>query len=314
MSNDWSGRRILVTGGEGFLGSHLVPKLAERGAEPTVVRRREHDLRRAEDCRTLLESTQPDVVVHLAAAVGGIGANRKQPGTFFRDNALMGIHLIEACREAEVAKVVVVGTVCAYPSHPPLPFSESDLWNGHPEPTNAPYGIAKRALLTMLAAYRDEFGLASAYLLPANLYGPRDDFDLETSHVIPALIRKMVEAREAGRDEVVLWGDGSPSREFLHVSDCAEGLCLAIEKLDEPTPVNLGTGVEITIRELAGLIAELTGYEGTITWDIDQPGGQDRRCLDVSRARELLGFESRVTLADGLRETIAWFEKEGRTG
>lgn len=309
MSTSLAGKRVLVTGGAGFLGRFVVEALEARDARPSVVRSAEHDLRTEAGCRGAIEEHRPELVIHLAASVGGIGANREHPGTFFRDNALMGIQLVEACRLAEVGKIVVAGTVCAYPKNPPLPFREDDLWEGYPEETNAPYGVAKKALLVMLDAYRREFGLSSAFLLPANLYGPGDDFDLESSHVIPAMLRKMVEARDRGDSEVVLWGDGSPSREFLHARDCAEGLCLAAERLDEPVPVNLGTGREVRMKELAGLIARVSGFEGELVWDTSKPNGQPRRVLDTSRAKELLGFEARTALEDGLAELAAWYRE-----
>ena len=310
MSGSLSGKRVLVTGGAGFLGRFVVEALAERGAEPSIVRSAEHDLRTEAGCRGALEQHRPEIVVHLAATVGGIGANRDHPGTFFRDNALMGIHLVEACREAEVGQLVVAGTVCAYPKNPPLPFREDDLWEGYPEETNAPYGIAKKALLVMLDAYRREFGLASAFVLPANLYGPGDNFDLESSHVIPAMVRKMVEARDSGAGRVVLWGDGSPTREFLHARDCAEGLCLAAERLDEPVPVNLGTGREVRMKELAELVRSATRFEGELVWDTSKPNGQPRRVLDTSRAKELLGFEAATPLEQGLAELVDWYESQ----
>jgi GDP-L-fucose synthase len=255
----------------------------------------------------LFVEQRPEVVIHLAAAVGGIGANRANPGRFFYDNAIMGIQLIEACRRHGVEKTVVLGTICAYPKFTPVPFREEELWNGYPEETNAPYGIAKKALLVQCQAYREQYGMNAIFLLPVNLYGPGDNFDLESSHVIPALIRKCVEAVEEGRDEIVLWGDGSATREFLYVEDAAEGIILATERYDEADPVNLGSGREISIRELAARIAGLTGFSGRIVWDTSQPNGQPRRCLDVSRAEREFGFRASTALDAGLRKTIEWY-------
>ena len=308
MSEFFSARRFLVTGGAGFLGSHVVRALAARGAAHVgIVRSAGQDLRTREGCESALELHRPDIVIHLAATVGGIGANAARPGTFFRDNALMGLQLVDACRAARVGKIVVAGTVCAYPKHARVPFREDELWDGYPEETNAPYGVAKRALLVMLDAYQREFGLPSAFLLPANLYGMGDNFDLESSHVIPAIVRKMQEARTAGASEVSLWGDGSPTREFLHVRDAAEAFCLAAERMDEPLPINIGTGREVSIAELAELIRQRVGFEGRIAWDSTRPNGQPRRALDVSRGAELLGFEARVSLEEGLTELVDWY-------
>jgi GDP-L-fucose synthase len=295
--------RVLVTGGGGFLGSHLVERLQADGTEPFVARRRDYDLTREADAERLFDDARPELVFHLAAEVGGIGANRANPGRYWYANLMMGAHVLEQARLHEARKVVVVGTVCAYPKFTPVPFHEDDLWNGYPEETNAPYGVAKKSILVGAQSYRDQYGLDAVFLLPANLYGPRDNFDLGTSHVIPALIRKMVESP----DEVVLWGDGSPTREFLYVDDAVEGLALAAERYDGAEPVNLGTGAEISIRELAELIAELTGFEGEISWDTSQPNGQPRRSLDTSRARDLFGFEARTPLREGLERTIAWY-------
>jgi GDP-L-fucose synthase len=295
--------RIVVTGGGGFLGSHLVERLRQRGEDPFVARRADYDLTRWDDAERLFREARPELVFHLAAEVGGIGANRANPGRYWYANLMMGAHVLELSRINGVDKLVTAGTVCAYPKFTPVPFSEDDLWNGYPEETNAPYGIAKKSVLVGAQSYRAQYGTNAIFLLPANLYGPRDNFDLQTSHVIPALIRKMVESR----DEVVLWGDGSPTREFLYVDDCAEGLLLAAERYDGDAPVNLGTSEEISIRSLAELIAELTGFDGEIVWDTSMPNGQPRRSLDVSRAKELFGFVARTSLREGLARTVEWY-------
>jgi GDP-L-fucose synthase len=295
--------RVLVTGGGGFLGSQLVERLRADGRDPFVPRRAEYDLTRWDDAERLFDDARPELVFHLAAEVGGIGANRANPGRYWYANLMMGTHVLELSRLVGVEKVVLVGTVCAYPKHTPVPFREDELWNGYPEETNAPYGVAKKAILVGAQAYREQYGLNAIFLLPANLYGPGDNFDLDTSHVIPALVRKML----AGEDEVVLWGDGSPTREFLYVDDCAEGLQLAAERHDGPEPVNLGTGREISIHELAELVADVTGFEGEIRWDTSMPNGQPRRSLDTTSARELFGFEARTPLREGLERTVAWY-------
>ncbi len=300
--------RVLVTGGAGFLGSHLVELLEARGDEVFVPRRRDYDLTRYDETERLFTDARPELVFHLAAEVGGIGANRANPGRYWYANLMMGAHVLELSRLHDVRKLVVAGTVCAYPKFTPVPFSEDELWNGYPEETNAPYGVAKKSVLVGAQAYRDQYGTNAVFLLPANLYGPRDNFDLDTSHVIPALIRKMLDAD----GEVLLWGDGSPTREFLYVADCADGLLLAADHYDAPEPVNLGTGVETPIRELAETIAELTGFRGEIVWDSSMPNGQPRRQLDASRAERLFGFKARTSLRDGLAETIAWYRESSR--
>lgn len=299
---------ILVTGGAGFLGSAVVKCLHFRGYENIFVpRSKEYDLRDPAAISRLYREFHPRVVIHLAAVVGGIGANRDNPGRFFYDNAIMGIQLMEYARQFEVAKFVAVGTICAYPKFAPLPFKEEDLWNGYPEETNAPYGLAKKMMLVQAQSYRAQYGFNAIYLLPVNLYGPGDNFDLNTSHVIPALIRKCIEAKEHNREQIVLWGDGSPTREFLYVEDAAEGIISATENYDGEEPVNLGTGREIYIRDLAQMIAEEVGFRGDIVWDSTKPNGQPRRCLDTSRAEQFFGFRAKFDLRQGIIQTIAWF-------
>ena len=302
--------RVLVTGGAGFLGSHVVERLRANGAEPFVPRRRDYDLTVEADVARLFADAQPELVIHLAAEVGGIGANRANPGRYWYANLVMGAHVLEQSRVNGVGKIVLLGTICAYPKFAPVPFQEEELWNGYPEETNAPYGVAKKALLVGAQGYREQYGTDAVYLLPVNLYGPRDNFDLETSHVIPALIRKMVDAQTRGEREIVLWGDGSPTREFLYVDDCAEAIVLAADRYDGAEPVNIGTGDEISIRELAELIGELTGFAGEIVWDTTKPNGQPRRKLDVTRAEELFGFRAQTTLRVGLERTIAWYRAQ----
>ncbi len=308
MMNRWANKNVVVTGGAGFLGSHVIEKLYESGCKNVIVpRSKDYDLRDRDAILKLYKDARPHLVIHLAAVVGGIGANRANPGRFFYDNAVMGIQLMEYARQFGVEKFVTVGTVCAYPKFSPVPFKEEDLWNGYPEETNAPYGLAKKMMLVQAQAYRAQYGFNAIYLLPVNLYGPRDNLDLETSHVIPALIRKCVEARDSGRPQIVLWGDGSPTREFLYVEDAAEGILLATERYNESEPVNLGTGEEITIRDLAEMIAVEVGFSGCIVWDNSKPNGQPRRCLDVSRAKRLFGFQATHRLQEGIPKTVAWF-------
>lgn len=304
----WKDKQVLVTGGAGFLGSFVVEKLRERGCQAVIVSRsRDYDLRDRDAIIRLFREARPELVIHLAAIVGGIGANQAHPGRFFYDNAIMGIQLMEYARQFGVQKFVAVGTVCAYPKSTAVPFKEDDLWNGYPEETNAPYGLAKKMMLVQAQAYRAQYGFNAIYLLPVNLYGPRDNFDLESSHVIPAMIRKCAEAKATGAAEIILWGDGSPTREFLYVEDAAEAIFLAAEHYNADQPVNLGSGEEISIRDLAQLITEEVGFKGRITWDTTKPNGQPRRCLDVSRAKELFGFHARRTFREGIRQTVAWY-------
>jgi GDP-L-fucose synthase len=308
MTDFWAGRRVMVTGGAGFLGSAVVRHLESAGATRiSVPRSAQYDLRTRDGVERALADATPEVLIHLAAIVGGIVANRENPGRFFYENAIMGIELMERARLAGVSKFVAVGTVCAYPKFTPVPFREEDLWDGYPEETNAPYGLAKKMLLVQAQAYRDQYGFDAIYLLPVNLYGPGDNFDPASSHVIPALIKKCLDARDTGDAVIEVWGTGSASREFLYVDDAAEGIVLAAERFDGREPVNLGVGQEITIKELVGLIARLTGFEGEIRWDATKPDGQPRRALDVTRARDWFGFEARTSLEDGLRRTIDWY-------
>ena len=305
----WPQQRVMVTGGKGFLGSHVLEVLRARGAGHVhIADLPECNLCNVEDVRRLLRDVQPTLIIHLAARVGGIGANRENPAVFFYDNLMMGVPLVHESWKAGVQKMVLLGTICAYPKFTPVPFKEEELWNGYPEETNAPYGLAKKMLLVQSQAYRQQYGFNSVFLLPVNLYGPRDNFDPALSHVIPALIKKCVEARDAGADHIVVWGDGSATREFLYVRDAAEGILLAAEKYNDSEPVNLGSHFEISIKDLVGVITRLTGFKGRLVWDTTQPNGQPRRKLDTSRAERLFGFRARTAFEDGLRETIAWYE------
>ena len=305
----WQNKRVCVTGGAGFLGSFVLETLKGRGAKdifvPTI---EEYDLTDLGEIRRMLTDSQPDLIIHLAALAGGIGANRARPAEFFYKNLMMGVPLIHEAWQQGVEKFVAIGTICAYPKFAPVPFKEDTLWEGYPEETNAPYGLAKKMLLVQSQAYRDQYGFNSIYLLPVNLYGPRDNFNLETSHVIPALIRKMSEAEDRGEDQVVLWGDGSPTREFFYAGDAARGIVLAAERYNRSDPVNLGAGMEISIKDLAKLISELTGFSGQINWDTSKPNGQPRRALDTQKAKEYFGFEAEMPFRKGLQRTIDWYQ------
>jgi len=315
MSDFWSKRRVVVTGGRGFLGSYVVDNLLKRGAKQVLApTKKEYDLRLGEAVRKMYDDMKPDIVIHLAAIVGGIGANRERPGEFFYDNLMMGVQLMEMARQRGVEKFVSIGTVCAYPKFTPVPFKEESLWDGYPEETNAPYGLAKKMLLVQGQAYRQQYGFRSIYLLPVNLYGPRDHFDPRTSHVIPALIKRCIDARETRAADIVVWGDGSPTREFLYVEDAAEGVVLASERYDKTDPVNIGSAFEISIKELVQLVAQITRFNGRITWDPTQPNGQPRRKLDTSRAEREFGFHARVDFREGLRRTVDWYERHRTDG
>jgi GDP-L-fucose synthase len=307
----WGQRRVLVTGGAGFLGSFVVENITKRGAQEVLVPSRDtYDLRLREAVQQVYSDLRPHLVIHLAAVVGGIAANRERPGEFFYDNLMMGAQLMEIARQRGIEKFVSIGTVCAYPKHTPIPFREEDLWNGYPEETNAPYGLAKKMLLVQGQAYRQQYGFRSIFLMPVNLYGPRDHFDPAVSHVVAALIKKCLDARDSRASEIVAWGDGSPTREFLYVEDAAEAIALATERYEGADPVNIGSGAEISIRDLVHLIAELTGFRGKVRWDIDQPNGQPRRKLDTSRAEQAFGFRATTEFREGLRRTISWYESE----
>jgi GDP-L-fucose synthase len=309
----WADKRVCVTGGAGFLGSFVVEKLKSRGAKEIFVpRKREYDLVHVEAIQRMLADARPDLIIHLAARVGGIGANRAHPAEFFYDNLMMSIPLLHRAWRSGMEKFVAIGTVCAYPKFTPVPFKEEDLWNGYPEETNAPYGLAKKMLLVQSQAYRQQYGFNSIFLLPTNLYGPGDNFDVESSHVIPALIRKCIEAKEREDAHIVVWGTGKPTREFLYVEDAAEGILMAAEHYNESEPVNLGSGKEISIWDLVHLIARLTGFEGKIVWDTSKPDGQPRRCLDTKKAEQVFSFRPRVPFEEGLRRTVAWYVEHGR--
>jgi GDP-L-fucose synthase len=304
----WQGKRVVVTGGAGFLGSFVVENLRQRGGQEIFIpRSRDYDLVNMDAVRRLYQDARPDIVIHLAAQVGGIGANRQNSGKFFYDNLMMGVQMMEAGREAGLKKFVAIGTICAYPKFTPIPFREDDIWNGYPEETNAPYGLAKKMLLVQAQAYRQQYGFNAIVLFPVNLYGPRDNFDLESSHVIPALIRKCLAAKANGEASVTVWGSGTPTREFLYVEDAAEGILLAAEHYNESAPVNIGAGFEISIRDLAEMIVKQTGFSGRIVWDAARPDGQPRRCLDIQRAEKAFGFRASVRLEEGIQRTVAWW-------
>ena len=306
--NFWEDKRVIVTGGSGFLGSFVVEKLKQRGARDIFIpRSSEYDLRHPEGITHMLQDYPADMIIHLAALAGGIGANRARPAEFFYDNLMMGVPLLHKAWEQNVEKFVAVGSVCSYPKYTPLPFKEENLWDGYPEETNAPYGLAKKILLVQSQSYRQQYGYNSIYLMPVNLFGPRDNFDLETSHVIPALIRKAIEASERGDQEMLVWGDGSPTREFLYVEDAADGIVTAAEKYNGDQPVNLGSGFEISIKDLVEMIVKMTGFEGQLVWQMDKPNGQPRRGLDVSRAKEYFGWSAQVPFEEGIRRTIEWY-------
>lgn len=312
-TNFWSERKICVTGGAGFLGSFVIAKLRERGGKyifiPTI---EQYDLVNLDDIERMLDDAKPDLIIHLAANVGGIGANLAHPAEFFYNNLMMGVQLMHQAYLRKVEKFVALGTICAYPKFTPIPFKEDNLWDGYPEETNAPYGLAKKMLLVQAQSYRQQYGYNAIFLMPVNLYGPGDNFNPSSSHVIPALIRKCIEARDANQKEVVVWGDGSPTREFLYVEDAAEGILLAAEKFNGPEPVNLGSGFEISIKDLAELIARLTGFKGKLIWDKSKPNGQPRRVLDVSRAERLFGFKAKFGFEEGLKQTIDWYESNSK--
>lgn len=307
----WSGRRVCVTGGAGFLGSYVLEKLRARGATdilvPTI---EEYNLVEIDAVQAMYNDAQPDIVLHLAAHVGGIGANKEHPAEFFYDNLMMGVQLLHEAWMRNVEKFVAIGTVCAYPKFTPVPFMEEDLWNGYPEETNAPYGLAKKMLLVQSQSYRQQYGYNSIFLIPVNLYGPRDNFNLDTSHVIPALIRKCLEAQERGEQEIIVWGDGSPTREFLYAEDAAEGILLGAEGYNASDPVNLGSGEEISIKDLAEFIADLTGFKGELIWDTSKPNGQPRRALNTDKAERLFGFKAQTSLSEGLANTVTWYKEQ----